>query len=127
PNRGSALAEEGRIAGADRAGLARSRAQASLSQGRRQAARGFHRHDRPLRRSDRLHQGALPVAAALFHRLSGGNETARRLEDRLEILSLRSARVIVSKPPATIILPSDTPHLLIVLRLLLISYDILMT
>src|SRR4051812_44570202 len=66
----------------------------ALGQGRRQAARGFHRHDRPLRRSDRLHQGALPVAAALFHRLSGGDETERRLEDRLEILPLRSARVI---------------------------------
>ena len=56
-----------------------------------------YRHDRPLRRSDRLHQGALPVAAALFHRLSGGDETERRLEDRLEILPLRSARVIATQ------------------------------
>ena len=41
----------------------------------------------------RLHQGALPIAAALFHRLSGGDEAPRRLADRFEILSLRSARV----------------------------------
>ena len=41
----------------------------------------------------RLHQGALPIAAAVFHRLSGGDEARRRLEDRLEILPLRSARV----------------------------------
>jgi len=34
---------------------------------------------------------------ALFHRLSGGDETCRRLEDRLEIVSLRSARV-TAKP-----------------------------
>src|SRR6188768_3362361 len=68
-----------------------------LRQGRRQAARGFHRHDRPLRRPDRLRQSALPVAAALFHRLSGGDETERRLEDRLEILPLRSARVIATQ------------------------------
>ena len=29
----------------------------------------------------------------LFHRLSGGDEARRRLEDRLEVLPLRSARV----------------------------------
>ena len=74
------------------------------------AARGFHRHDRPLRRSDRVDQGALPVAAALFHRLSGGDETQRRLKDRLEILPLRSARVAAQAcVPAGV--ASVPPHL----------------
>ena len=36
----------------------------------------------------RLHQGALPIAAALFHRLSGGDEAFRRLEDRVEVVSV---------------------------------------
>jgi len=36
-----------------------------------------------------LHQGALPIAAPLFHRLSGGDETQRRLADRLQIVPLR--------------------------------------
>ena len=52
--------------------------------------------------SHRLHQGALPVAAALFHRLSGGDEAGRRLADRLEILPLRSAgisRTQLDAPP----------------------------
>jgi hypothetical protein len=35
-------------------------------------------------------QGALPVAAALLHRLSGGDEAQGWLADRLEIVSLRS-------------------------------------
>ena len=38
-------------------------------------------------------QGTLPVAATLFHRLSGGDEAQRRLADRLEILPLRSAGI----------------------------------
>jgi hypothetical protein len=33
----------------------------------------------------------------LFHRLSGGDETKGRLEDRLEILSLRSARITATR------------------------------
>ena len=41
----------------------------------------------------RLHQGALPTAAALFHRLPGGDETQRRLADRLEVVPLRSAGI----------------------------------
>ena len=49
----------------------------------------------------RLHQGALPVAAALFHRLSGGDEADRRLADRLEILPLRPARMIAWRPALT--------------------------
>ncbi len=67
--------------------------EAALRQGRRQAARGFHRDHRPLRRIHRLHQGALPVAAALLHRLSGGDEAQRRLADRLEVLPLRSQAI----------------------------------
>jgi hypothetical protein len=54
--------------------------------------RGFRRHHRSLGRIHSLHQAALPIAAALFHRLSGGDEAWRRLADRLEILALRSAR-----------------------------------
>ena len=57
-----------------------------------------------VRTNDRLHQGALPVAAALFHRLSGGDETCRRLEDRLEILSLRSARIVAARLSAPVAL-----------------------
>ena len=34
----------------------------------------------------------------LFHRLSGGDETERRLEDRVQILPLRSARVGLCEP-----------------------------
>src|SRR5262249_37897122 len=44
-------------------------------------------------RADRLHQGAMPAATALFHGLSGGDEAQGRLADRLEILPLRSARL----------------------------------
>src|SRR2546423_4398220 len=83
------MAGEGRVAGPHRAGLAGSRQEAAVRQSRRQAARGFYRHGRSLRRLYRLHQGALPIAAALFHRLSGGDETRRRLADCLEIVSLR--------------------------------------
>ena len=51
-------------------------------------------------RSDdsRLHQGALPVAAALFHRLSGGDETQRRLADRLQIVPLRLEGIATTVP-----------------------------
>ena len=93
--------------------------QARLGQGRRQAARGFHRHHRPLRRLHRLHQGALPAAAALFHRLSGGDEAEGRLADRLEILPLRSARLITparprasrpASPSATAEITADHPR-----------------
>ena len=55
---------------------------------------------------DRLHQGALPVAAALFHRLSGGDEACRRLADRLQVLPLRSARVRTIWLPAPVALTS---------------------
>src|SRR5262249_32309202 len=51
--------------------------------------------------ADRLHQGALPAAAALFHRLSGGDEARRRLAHRLEVLSLRYAGLISSPSPAS--------------------------
>lgn len=51
--------------------------------------RGFHRHHRPVGRQHRLRQGALPAAAALFHRLSGGDEARRRLADRVEIVPVR--------------------------------------
>ena len=48
-------------------------------------------------RSDEIHrvrQGALPITAALLHRLSGGDETHRRLADRFQFRSpLRFTRV----------------------------------
>jgi hypothetical protein len=72
---------------------------APLGQGRGQAAGGFHRHHRPLRRFHRLHQGPMSAAAALFHRLSGGDEAQGRMADRLEILPLRSQGV--AGPPLT--------------------------
>src|SRR5213079_3755733 len=83
------MAGEGRVAGPHSAGLAGSRQEAAVRQSGRLAARGFYCHGRSLRRLHRLHQGALPIAAALFHRLSGGDETRRRLADCLEIVSLR--------------------------------------
>src|SRR5947199_7745410 len=98
PLRGFALAGKGRVERAARARLARSRPQAALRQGRRQATRGFCGHDRPLRRIHRLYQGALPIAAALFHRLPGGDETERRLADCLEIVSLRSEAIAIPIP-----------------------------
>ena len=55
--------------------------------------RGFHRHHRSFRCQHRLRQGALPIAAALLHRLSGGDEARRRLADRLKVLPLRFARL----------------------------------
>src|SRR5213079_336276 len=83
------MAGEGRVAGPHSAGLAGSRQEAAVRQSGRLAARGFYCHGRSLRRLYCLHQGALPIAAALFHRLSGGDETRRRLADCLEIVSLR--------------------------------------
>src|SRR5207302_1075331 len=56
-----------------------------------------HRHHRPFGRQHRLRQGALSAAAALFHRLSGGDAAQRRLEDRVEIVSLRYEGIILHR------------------------------
>ena len=60
-----------------------------VGQGRRQGARGFHRFYRSFRRSNRLYQGALPVAAALLHRLPCRLQDERRLDHRVEVLPVR--------------------------------------